>query len=124
MGRRKNYSKAKKFNFNLIFKLIKKHFSKKKIIIAGYYPSNYEVNILIPEFTCVCPRTGQPDFATIEINYIPNALIVELKSLKLYLQGFRCGPWGTGRLTGGGCHGPFGLRNWQTQQRFGPYSSQ
>ena len=46
IARRKNYSKAKKFNFNLIFKLIKKHFSKKKIIIAGYYPSNYEVNIL------------------------------------------------------------------------------
>ena len=46
IARRKNYSKAKKFNFNLIFKLIKKHFSKRKIIIAGYYPSNYEVNIL------------------------------------------------------------------------------
>jgi len=46
IARRKNYSKAKKFNFNLIFKLIRKHFSKKKIIIAGYYPSNYEVNIL------------------------------------------------------------------------------
>ena len=44
--RKKKYITAKKFNFNLIFKLIKKHFSKKKIIIAGYYPSNYEVNIL------------------------------------------------------------------------------
>ena len=44
--RKKKYSKIKKFNFNLIFKLISKHFSKKKIIIAGYYPSNYEVNIL------------------------------------------------------------------------------
>ena len=44
--RRKKYLKGKKFNFNLIFKLIRKHFSKKKIIIAGYYPSNYEVNIL------------------------------------------------------------------------------
>ena len=44
--RKKKYLKTKKFNFNLIFKLIKKHFLKKKIIIAGYYPSNYEVNIL------------------------------------------------------------------------------
>ena len=46
IARRKNYLKAKKFNFNLIFKLITKHFNKKKIVIAGYYPSNYEVNIL------------------------------------------------------------------------------
>ena len=44
--RKKKYLKAKKFNFNLIFKLIRKHFSKKKIIIAGYYPSYYEVDIL------------------------------------------------------------------------------
>jgi len=46
LERKKNYLKTKKFNFNLIFKLIKKHFSKKKIIIAGYYPSYYEVDIL------------------------------------------------------------------------------
>ena len=46
LERKKNYLTTKKFNFNLIFKLIRKHFSKKKIIIAGYYPSNYEVNIL------------------------------------------------------------------------------
>ena len=44
--RKKKYLTTKKFNFDLIFKLIRKHFSKKKIIIAGYYPSNYEVNIL------------------------------------------------------------------------------
>jgi len=50
---------------------------------------DYLVKISVPEFTCVCPRTGNPDFAIIEINYIPDALIVELKSLKLYLQGFR-----------------------------------
>ena len=50
---------------------------------------DYLVKISIPEFTCVCPKTGHPDFAIIEINYIPDALIVELKSLKLYLQGFR-----------------------------------
>ena len=46
LKRKKKYSKTKKFNFNLIFGLIRKHFHKKKIIIAGYYPSNYEVNIL------------------------------------------------------------------------------
>ena len=44
--RKKKYLKAKKFHFDLIFKLIKKHFYKKRIIIAGYYPSNYEVDIL------------------------------------------------------------------------------
>ena len=46
LQRKKKYSTVKKFNFNLIFKLIRKHFHKKKIIIAGYYPSNYEVDIL------------------------------------------------------------------------------
>jgi 5-formyltetrahydrofolate cyclo-ligase len=46
LKRKKNYSKLKKFNFNLIFKLIRKHFHKKKIIIASYYPSNYEVDTL------------------------------------------------------------------------------
>ncbi len=42
-----------------------------------------------PEFTCLCPMTGQPDFATIQIEYTPDALCVELKSLKLYLWSFR-----------------------------------
>ena len=46
LHRKKKYLKAKEFNFNSIFKLIKRHFYKKKIIIAGYYPSNYEVDIL------------------------------------------------------------------------------
>ena len=46
LQRKKKYLTANKFNFNLIFSLINKHFNKKKIIIAGYYPSNYEVNIL------------------------------------------------------------------------------
>ena len=44
--RKRNYFKKKKFKFNLIFRLIKKHFLKKKVIIAGYYPANHEVNIL------------------------------------------------------------------------------
>ena len=42
-----------------------------------------------PEFTCLCPRTGQPDFATIRIRYVPDAHLVELKSLKLYLGSYR-----------------------------------
>jgi 7-cyano-7-deazaguanine reductase len=50
---------------------------------------DYEVNICFPEFTCLCPRSGYPDFATIKINYVPDKKIVELKSLKLYLNSFR-----------------------------------
>jgi len=46
LQRKKKYSKVNKFNYSLIFKLIRKHFKKKRIIIGGYYPSNYEVNIL------------------------------------------------------------------------------
>jgi len=49
----------------------------------------YTIEHTCPEFTSVCPKTGQPDFATIRINYVPNRRCVELKSLKLYLQGFR-----------------------------------
>lgn len=50
---------------------------------------NYEIEITCPEFTAVCPKTGQPDFGAIEITYVPEDLCVELKSLKLYLFGFR-----------------------------------
>ena len=50
---------------------------------------DYEIHFHCPEFTCVCPMTGQPDFATISIDYVPDALCVELKSLKLYLWSFR-----------------------------------
>ena len=50
---------------------------------------DYEISFDCPEFTCVCPRTGQPDFATIRIRYVPGRLCVELKSLKLYLWSFR-----------------------------------
>jgi 7-cyano-7-deazaguanine reductase len=49
----------------------------------------YEVSFDCPEFTCLCPKTGQPDFAVIRIRYVPDALCVELKSLKLYLWSFR-----------------------------------
>jgi 7-cyano-7-deazaguanine reductase len=50
---------------------------------------DYEIHFSCPEFTCVCPMTGQPDFATIDIRYVPDVLCVELKSLKLYLWSFR-----------------------------------
>ena len=49
----------------------------------------YRVTLETDEFTCLCPKTGQPDFATIRIEYVPDALCVELKSLKLYLWSFR-----------------------------------
>ncbi|WAC06834.1 MAG: preQ(1) synthase [Thermodesulfobacteriota bacterium] len=50
---------------------------------------DYTVDITFPEFTCLCPRSGYPDFATIRITYIPEKFIVELKSLKLYLNQYR-----------------------------------
>ncbi|MGQ0658179.1 MAG: preQ(1) synthase [Chromatiales bacterium] len=50
---------------------------------------DYSIQIGIPEFTCLCPRTGQPDFATLELSYIPDRKCVELKSLKLYIWSFR-----------------------------------
>lgn len=50
---------------------------------------NYDIHFECPEFTCLCPMTGQPDFATIRIRYVPDELCVELKSLKLYLWSFR-----------------------------------
>jgi len=50
---------------------------------------DYRIRMEIPEFTCVCPLTGQPDFATLELEYVPDRLCVELKSLKLYIWSWR-----------------------------------
>jgi 7-cyano-7-deazaguanine reductase len=50
---------------------------------------DYTIRIRVPEFTCLCPKTGQPDFADLTIEYIPDQLCVELKSLKLYAWSFR-----------------------------------
>lgn len=50
---------------------------------------DYTIEIVCPEFTSVCPKTGQPDFGTVTFNYTPDKLCVELKSLKMYLQCFR-----------------------------------
>jgi 7-cyano-7-deazaguanine reductase len=54
------------------------------------YPGrDYVIDISYPEFTCLCPRSGYPDFATIKVTYTPDKRVVELKSLKLYLNSFR-----------------------------------
>ena len=50
---------------------------------------DYRIHMEIPEFTCLCPKTGQPDFATLVLDYVPDKLCVELKSLKLYIWSFR-----------------------------------
>ena len=50
---------------------------------------DYTIRMRIPEFTCLCPKTGQPDFATLILDYIPDQLCVELKSLKLYIWSYR-----------------------------------
>jgi 7-cyano-7-deazaguanine reductase len=50
---------------------------------------DYTIRMRIPEFTCLCPRTGQPDFATLELEYVPDRLCIELKALKLYIWSFR-----------------------------------
>ena len=50
---------------------------------------DYAIHMQIPEFTCLCPKTSQPDFATLYLDYVPDRLCVELKSLKLYIWSFR-----------------------------------
>ena len=57
---------------------------------ANQFPDrDYRIEIVCPEFTSVCPKTGQPDFGTLSISYIPTEKCVELKSLKFYLQSYR-----------------------------------
>ena len=51
--------------------------------------SDYTIRMTLPEFTCLCPKNGQPDFATFELEYVPDELCIELKALKLYLWSFR-----------------------------------
>jgi len=60
-----------------------------EIVDNEYSDRDYNINISVPEFNCVCPRTGLPDFATIKIQYVPDKYIIELKSLKLYMVKFR-----------------------------------
>jgi len=57
-----------------------------------YWPNNhkknYTINIELPEFMCLCPRSGYPDFATIKLSYVPNKKVIELKAIKLYINSF------------------------------------
>ena len=63
---------------------------KDLVVVDNDYPDRkYTINISIPEFNTICPKTGQPDFGIIYIKYVPNKFIVELKSLKLYIVSFR-----------------------------------
>src|SRR6202043_4206770 len=50
---------------------------------------DYTIRMTLPEFSCLCPKTGQPDFATLKLEYVPHEFCVELKSLKLYIWSFR-----------------------------------
>ncbi len=64
--------------------------SKRLEAVPNPHPDrDYEVSMALPEFTCLCPLTGQPDFATIRIRYVPDQDLVELKSLKLYRWSYR-----------------------------------
>jgi 7-cyano-7-deazaguanine reductase len=64
--------------------------SKTLEAVPNQHPDrDYEVSMVAPEFTCLCPLTGQPDFATIRIRYVPDQHLIELKSLKLYLWSYR-----------------------------------
>ena len=60
-----------------------------EIVKNEYNDRNYIIKISIPEFSCVCPRTGLLDYGTIDVHYIPKKFIIELKSLKLYIVKFR-----------------------------------
>ena len=66
-------------------------FHKLETFENQYPDREYEIDISCPEFTCVCPKTGQPDFGTIRIKYVPARLCIELKSLKLYIYSYRNG---------------------------------
>lgn len=69
---------------------MKKQSSKEIDIFPNPNPErDYEIKMECPEFTCLCPKTGQPDFAVITVSYVPDKLCVELKSFKLYLWSFR-----------------------------------
>ena len=67
----------------------KKSLHSLEIFNNSHPDRDYEIEMECPEFTCLCPKTGQPDFAELEIRYTPNKVCIELKSLKLYLWSFR-----------------------------------
>ena len=63
--------------------------SKLEVFDNKYPHRDYEITITDPEFTCLCPRTGYPDFATIEVKYVPDKYCLELKSFKLFINKYR-----------------------------------
>jgi 7-cyano-7-deazaguanine reductase len=64
--------------------------SKALEVVPNPHPDrDYEISMAVPEFTCLCPMTGQPDFAVMRIRYVPDHHLVELKSLKLYMWSYR-----------------------------------
>jgi 7-cyano-7-deazaguanine reductase len=60
-----------------------------EVVENRYQDRDYQIQFQIPEFTCVCPKTGLPDFATLRIVYVPDKQLIELKSLKYYIAGYR-----------------------------------
>ena len=71
-----------------------KNIKKKEVLQIETFPNpfpdrDYTIEMECPEFTCLCPKTGQPDFATLYISYTPDKICIELKSLKLYLASYR-----------------------------------
>ena len=79
-----------KSSYEGLQKKIRKLKAPKIEVWKNQYPDKqYIINLEIPEFTCICPKTGLPDFATIKIEYIPHKYCVELKSLKFYINFYR-----------------------------------
>jgi 7-cyano-7-deazaguanine reductase len=71
-----------------------KNIENKEIVEIETFPNpfpgrDYNIDMECPEFTCLCPKTGQPDFGILDISYIPDKLCIELKSLKIYLTSYR-----------------------------------
>jgi 7-cyano-7-deazaguanine reductase len=62
--------------------------NKKENFWPNTHSKNYTINIELPEFMCLCPRSGYPDFATIKLEYTPRKKVIELKALKLYINSF------------------------------------
>ena len=60
-----------------------------EVVPNPHQDRDYEIAMTIPEFTCLCPLTGQPDFATIRLRYVPNELLLELKAVKTYIWSYR-----------------------------------
>ena len=86
----KNVAGARAVGMTAIHFSTPAHLAKELVALPNAHPGReYEVECVCPEFTCVCPMTGQPDFATFTISYVPGPRILELKSLKLYLWSYR-----------------------------------